>query len=105
LPRAAPFVSTTEDQLRTAIDTEYGLVPPRRGVLGFAARLSANTRVHDTATLRAVAHGRVRASMIHVLAWVAYAELSHQAPLSFPKRRTLPRPRSIVSRTMWIIRV
>ena len=55
--RAAAYVSTTEDQLRTAIDTEYALVSPRCGVLGLAARLSANTRVHDTATLRAVAHG------------------------------------------------
>ena len=76
------FVSTTEDQLRTAIDTEYGLVPPRRGVLGLAARLSANTRVHDTATLRAVADGRVRPSMIHVVAWVGHPESSHHAPAS-----------------------
>ena len=64
------FISMTEDQLHTAMDTEYALVPPRRRVLTLAARLSANTRVHHTATLRAVADGRVRPSMIHVLAWV-----------------------------------
>jgi len=70
----------SEDQLHTAMDTEYGLVTPRRGVLGFVARLSANTRVHHSATLRAVANGRIRPPMIQVLAWVL--QPSHLVPPS-----------------------
>jgi hypothetical protein len=80
LPRAAAFASMTEDQLHTAMNTECAAVPPRRSVLGFAARLGADTRVHNTATLRAVADGRIRPSMIQVLAWVQ--QPSHHVPPS-----------------------
>ena len=55
-------------------------VPPRCGVLGLAAPLGANTLVHDDATLWAMADGRVRPSMIHVVAWVALPESSRHAP-------------------------
>lgn len=78
---ATPFASMTDDQLLTTINTEYGLVPPRLGMLGLAARLSANTRVHDTATLRAVADGRICPSMIQVLARIG-RESSHYTPAS-----------------------
>ena len=74
---AQPFVSTTEDQLRAAIDTECVLLPPRRGVQGVAALLRANPGVHDTAALWAVAHGRVRPPMIHVVASAGLCDSSH----------------------------
>ena len=54
-------------------------VPPRCGVLGLAA-LGANTLLHDAATLWAMAAGRVRPSMIHVVAWVGLPESSCHAP-------------------------
>jgi hypothetical protein len=64
--------------LHTAIDTEYGLLPPLCGVPGLTALLSENTLVHDAATRWAIADRRIRPSMIQVLAWVGPSEFSHQ---------------------------
>lgn len=79
---AGLFVSATVDQLHAAIDAECGLVSPRGRVPRLIARPGANPRIHDTAALRAVANGRVRPSMIHVVASVRHPEWSHHAPPS-----------------------
>jgi hypothetical protein len=60
-------ISAIKDQLRTANGTEYIPLASRRSVVGLAARLGANTRVHDTTALWAVAHGRLRPFMIQIL--------------------------------------
>jgi hypothetical protein len=69
--------SAIQDQLGTAIDTEDGTVPSRRGVPRLAALLSGNVLVHDAATRRAVADGRGRPSMIQVLARIGSPQLLH----------------------------
>lgn len=74
------FVSTTDDQLHTTIDTEDVQLPPRCSVLRLVAGPRANARIHDTAALRAVPDGRVRSSMIHVVAQGSHSESLHHAP-------------------------
>ncbi len=92
-----PSLSTIHDQLRTAIDTKCTPVPPCRGVVVFGARLCADLRVHDTATLRAMGDRRVCPAMIQVIAWVEHSGLSHHAPCSLRRchrdldRRAAPR--------------
>jgi hypothetical protein len=56
------------DQLGAAVDTECDLAAPCGGMLDLAAFLRANVLVHYFATLRAMHDGRVRTSVVHVLA-------------------------------------
>jgi hypothetical protein len=87
----ATAFSTIEDELRSAVDTVGGTLPPRRRVLAFAALLRANTLVDDAATPWAMTDGRARALMIQILAWGAPQEFpshvaapSSRCPLSDP---------------------
>jgi hypothetical protein len=90
------MISTTiEDQLHAAMDAEYRLVPPGCGVLDLAARLSANMLVHDTATAWAMADGRIRPSVIHVVARIELPGSSAHAGRrfrSFRRRQPASRP-------------
>jgi hypothetical protein len=68
-------ISSLDNQLSAAIDTEDGLLPSRCGVLGLAALLRVNTLVvntlvDDVVTDGVMADGCIRPPMIQVLAWV-----------------------------------
>src|SRR5439155_21787584 len=59
---------SADDQLHTAPDAEHRALAPGDRVLVVAALPTCEVAVHDLATLRAVRHRRVGASMVHVVA-------------------------------------
>ena len=63
----APSASSG-DQLHAAPDAEHRALAPGDCVLVVAALAACEVAVHDLATLRAVRHRRVGASMVHVVA-------------------------------------
>ena len=56
-------------------------------MVGLAAWRDSNMIIHDSATLRAMPHGRVRATMIHVVAWSALHRSSRHVRCSFCSSR------------------
>src|SRR5262245_56492295 len=75
-------LSAMDDQLPATIDTEHHPGAPRGGVVALAAQLGRNARVHNAATLWAVADRRVDAPMIHVIARIEPHRSSHHSPRS-----------------------
>jgi hypothetical protein len=65
------------------MDTERGLASSRSAVVGLAAVCSVHGPVHDPATLWAMADGRVRSPVIHVLAGISLPELCRHTLGSF----------------------
>src|SRR5439155_3686190 len=55
------------DQLHAAADTVRRALPPRDRMLCVGAQPPGQVSVHDRAALRAVRHGRVGSSVVHVL--------------------------------------
>src|SRR5438128_2608928 len=84
---AATARSAGDDEPRAAIDTVDGLATPRRGVLALAARPDDDLSVHDATTLRAMADGRISASMVHVVAGIGSRGWGHQILLGL---RSIP---------------
>src|SRR5215813_4158985 len=72
--------SAPERQLRATIDAERGLPTPRGGLCALAADPGGNPSIHDAPTLRAMAHRRVSAAMIHVVAQMAAPTGWHMPP-------------------------
>src|SRR5262245_8648727 len=74
VPRVVAGVpSAGGDEPRPAVDAEGAPLPPRHSVLGAVALRGPQARVHHAPALRTVAHRRVAAPVVHVLAGGARA--------------------------------